>query len=121
MKTTTVSLVLGQNRRSRKPKKVKEAPSSAPPLPDGGTKKSTSANSKTTSSSADELISQLREHVDQGRIFDARSIVHKLIGIEINDPTSSSNLEPVRHLIEEVIAQSEHVKSLLHQLHSDDD
>ena len=120
MKTTTVSLVLGQNRRSRKPKKVKEAPSSAPPLPDGGAKKSTSANSKTASSSADELISQLREHVDQGRIFDARSIVHKLIGIEIEDPTSSSKLEPVRHLIEEVIAQSEHVESLLHQLHSDD-
>ncbi|KAL3795378.1 hypothetical protein ACHAW5_005478 [Stephanodiscus triporus] len=120
MKTTTVSLVLGRNRR-RKPKKVKEAPSFAPPLPDGGAKKSTSATSKTASSSADELISQLRDHIDQGRIFDARSIVHKLIGIEIEDPTSSSNLEPVRHLIEEVIAQSEHVESLLHQLHSDDD
>ncbi|KAL7540131.1 hypothetical protein ACHAXR_009898 [Thalassiosira sp. AJA248-18] len=68
-------------------------------------------------SPVEELSSQLREHINQGRIFDARSIVHKL-NAECNDP---GGLKPVRHLMDEVISQSKHVEDLLHELHSNDD
>ena len=89
----------------------------------GGTDPTSSINGGTTkhTSETDTLISQLRDHLDQGRIFDARSIVKKLHALESKDPSSSPKLEPVRHLMEEVITQSDHVESLLHELHSDDD
>ena len=138
MKTTSASSGRDLKRRigGGKPKKVKGAPPFAmPPPPDDdcGAEQSTSANdgktasssSSAASASADALISKLRYHVDQGRIFDARSVAHELIGgiIEGDDQATPRHLvEPdVRHLVEEVITQSEHVESLLRQLHSDDD
>lgn len=62
----------------------------------------------------DSLIAQLHEHVEQGRIFDARSIVHTLSAFETKDQT-------ILQLMDEVITESEHVESLLHDMHSDDD
>jgi hypothetical protein len=140
-KTTSASSGRGPKRRiGGKPNKVKCAPpfDLPPPSDDCGAEQSTSVNnngktassasssaSASASASADALISELRDHVDQGRIFDARSVARELLGgIEgVFQATSSSpHLEPdVRHLIEEVATQSEHVESLLRQLHSDDD
>ena len=140
-KTTSASSGRGPKRRiSGKPNKFKCAPpfDLPPPSDDCGAEQSTSVNnngktassasssaSASASASADALISELRDHVDQGRIFDARSVARELLGgIEgVFQATSSSpHLEPdVRHLIEEVATQSEHVESLLRQLHSDDD
>ena len=90
---------------------------------------STSATSSSSSSSSsttiDVLVSQLQDHINQGRIFDAREVVHQLERIEKDDTstttTSSSKLKVVQHLMDEVLVQSKHVESLLHQLHSDDD
>lgn len=74
-----------------------------------------------SSSATDTLITQLLEHVHQGRIFDARSIVMKLLAAENEAPQNCSpNLDSVRHVMEEVVAQSQHVESLLSELHSDD-
>ena len=67
----------------------------------------------------DELTAQLHEHVDQGRIFDARSVVHEIHALEGNDVKQLD--EPTQHLLDEVLSQSAHVESLLHELHSDDD
>ncbi|KAL9187984.1 hypothetical protein ACHAXT_006362 [Thalassiosira profunda] len=75
----------------------------------------------TPNSNANALISQLREHDDQGRIFDALSVVRQLGALERKDPSISRELEPVRHLMEETVTQADHVESLLHELHSDDD
>ena len=73
-----------------------------------------SAHIKSNSSNTDKLIAELHEHVEQGRIFDARSAVHKL-------SESESALQPdVKHIMDEVITQSDHVESLLRELHSDD-
>jgi hypothetical protein len=138
MKTTTASSGRGPKRRIGGKKKVKDAPTFAPPPPDDcGAEQSTSANKgKAASSSsaaataaaaaaaADALISELRDHVNQGRIFDARSAAHELIGgIGGGDLATSSSPhlgQDVRHLIGEVVSQSEHVESLLRQLQSDD-
>jgi hypothetical protein len=83
------------------------------------------ASSSSSSTTIDVLISQLKDHINQGRIFDAREIVHQLVNIEKNDTstktTTSSKLKGVQHLMDEVIVQSKHVESLLHQLHSNDD
>mmetsp|Transcript_3855 Transcript_3855/g.6941 ORF Transcript_3855/g.6941 Transcript_3855/m.6941 type:complete len:642 (+) Transcript_3855:71-1996(+) len=89
----------------------------------GGTDPTSSINGDSIkhTSETDTLISQLHDHLDQGRIFDARSTVQKLHALESKDPTSSPKLKPVRHLMEEVVTQSDHVESLLHELHSDDD
>ena len=67
----------------------------------------------------DELTAQLHEHVEQGRIFDARSVVHEIHALEGNDAKQLD--EPTQHLLDEVLSQSAHVESLLHELHSDDD
>lgn len=96
------------------------ATASNPPLTsNAGTKKMPTSTKH--QSATDTLIAQLREHVEQGRIFDARSTVHELQAIESKDPTSSITINTVRHLMDEVISQSDHVECLLHELHSDDD
>ena len=134
MKTTSASSGRGSKRRiGGKPNKVKGAPPFSPPPPDecgaeqststnnGKTASSSSSSSSSAAAAAEALISELRDHVDQGLIFEARSVAHELIGgIEGDD--RAPYLEPdVRHVIEEVVSQSEHVESLLRQLHSDDD
>ena len=69
---------------------------------------------ESNSSNNDKLIAELHEHIEQGRIFDARSVVHEL-------SESESPLQPdVKHIMDEVITQSDHVESLLRELHSDD-
>lgn len=79
------------------------------------------SNPSTSTSKANALISQLREHDDQGRIFDALSVVREIDALEREDPSVSRELEPVRHLMEETVTQADLVESLLHELHSDDD
>ena len=72
----------------------------------------------------DSLISQLREHVEQGRIFEARAAVHKLQVLDSANPTPcspASQIEAVRHLMHDVLAQADHVDTLLRELYSDDD
>ncbi len=92
---------------------------SSAPIDSGGAKSET--HDSDIPSATDVLISQLLDHVHQGRIFDARSIVMKLYAAENEDPiTCTSNLDSVRHVMEEVVAQSQHVESLLSELHSDD-
>mmetsp|Transcript_17546 Transcript_17546/g.31733 ORF Transcript_17546/g.31733 Transcript_17546/m.31733 type:complete len:664 (-) Transcript_17546:287-2278(-) len=75
-------------------------------------------------STIDTLISQLKDHLDQGRIFDARTLVQKLRAFESsssNDPNPTAKFDDaIQQLMEEVITQSDHVESLLHELHSDD-
>ena len=106
-------------RRHRKPKTVTVTSSSSAPIEGGN---SITHTSNAPSSATDGLISQLLDHVHQGRIFDARSIVTKLYAAENEDPThcASRNLDSIRHIMEEVVTQSQHVESLLSELHSDD-
>jgi len=71
------------------------------------------------------LTAELKEHVKQGRIFDARNTALKLRKVmkpnEAEDVVSGrAKLDSVDHIIEEVIEQAEHVDNLLHDLHSDD-
>eukprot|EP00581_Thalassiosira_minuscula_P008458 CAMPEP_0183709370 /NCGR_PEP_ID=MMETSP0737-20130205/5425_1 /TAXON_ID=385413 /ORGANISM="Thalassiosira miniscula, Strain CCMP1093" /LENGTH=655 /DNA_ID=CAMNT_0025937449 /DNA_START=217 /DNA_END=2184 /DNA_ORIENTATION=+ len=117
---------IGIKQRHRRPKEKEMAAHDGDKISDGvdpilEDKVASSNDGAEHKSKTDTLVSQLREHVVQGRIFDARSIVQELNVLEKEDPSSSSSLEPVRHLMEEVLAQSDHVESLLHELHSDDD
>ena len=101
--------------------KLKQATVAASSVPiDSGSAKSKMHDSDIPSAT-DVLISQLLDHVHQGRIFDARSTVMKLYAAENEDHiTCTSNLDSVRHVMDEVITQSQHVESLLSELHSDD-
>jgi hypothetical protein len=97
--------------------------SSSIPPPSQSALLATASSSSSSTTTIDGLISQLKDHINQGRIFDAREVVHQLVRIEKNDTstTISSKLKGVQHIMDEVIVQSKHVESLLHQLHSDDD
>jgi len=75
------------------------------------------------------LITELSDSVEQGRIFDARKVVHQLEKIEKSNYAALTAygeeqiqriLHPIRPVIQEVLAQSSHVESLLHDLHSND-
>ena len=70
------------------------------------------------------LTAELKEHVKQGRIFDARNTALKLQKVmktnEVEDASGHAKFDSVDHIIEEVIEQAEHVDNLLHDLHSDD-
>lgn len=75
------------------------------------------------------LITELSDSVEQGRIFDARKVVHELEKIEKSNYAAHTahgeeqiqrKLHPIRPVIQEVLAQSSHVESLLHDLHSND-
>ena len=116
MVTATKKQRGGHTRRNHKNKKktqknnvVQENVVSPPP-----TSNTKSAHIQSNSSNNDKLIAELHEHIEQGRIFDARSVVHEL-------SESESPLQPdVKHVMNEVITQSDHVESLLRELHSDD-
>ena len=80
-------------------------------------------------SEIDSLISQFRESFEQGRIFDARTLVHQIHAFKKEqkkdtDPEKftsiQSKLRPLQHLLEETLTQSTHVESLLHDLHSNE-
>lgn len=108
---------------SFKRKNPRRADGDVPPPPTPAT--SADAPNNDTSSSAnpiDDLISELKEHMNQGRIFDARTVVHKLQDAEkeqLHCPTTTK-LDPIRPLMSEVLTQSTHVEDLLHDLHSND-
>ena len=90
-----------------------------------GKKKTTPPQSKPADDETNvisDLTAELNEHVFQGRIFDARSVALKLQRVknEVKDASDRAKIESVEHVIEEVIEQSEHVKNLLQDLHSDD-
>jgi hypothetical protein len=127
-KSTTRSAVfaIGAMIRHRKPKHVTAVASSSAPIASGsgsrsGASKTHHDSNAPSSAIIDALISQLLDHVHQGRIFDARSIVMKLNAAEKADPKNCSpNLGSVRHVMEEVLTQSQHVEDLLCELHSDD-
>ncbi len=121
MKTTTTSTGIGTNRlcgggKGGGKKRLIDG-AAPPPRPP-----SLLRDAKTASSTAaDSLIFQLRDHVDQGRIFDARSVARELTTMIGASAGGSDVLDPdVRRLVAEVDTESEHVESLLRELHSDD-
>jgi hypothetical protein len=73
-------------------------------------------------SSVSDLTIELKEHVFQGRIFEARVVALKLksMGNEVSDASARTKIDAIQHIIDEVLDQSSHVDSLLHDLHSDD-
>lgn len=80
------------------------------------------ADETSLKSHASDLCAELKEHVFQGRIFDARVTALKLKSMrnEVSDTAVRTKIESVNHIIEEVLEQAEHVDSMLHDLHSDD-
>ncbi|KAL7547216.1 hypothetical protein ACHAWF_010533 [Thalassiosira exigua] len=92
---------------------IVDSPANQPPSPPNG-------GAETPAADVDALVSDLREHTLQGRIFEARAVVRELRHLEGADPTLSPKLDPVRHLLEETLSHSDHVESLLRELHSDD-
>ncbi len=80
------------------------------------------ADETSLKSHASDLTTELKEHVFQGRIFDARATALKLKNMrnEVSDAAARTKINSVNHIIEEVLEQAEHVDNLLHDLHSDD-
>lgn len=80
------------------------------------------ADETSLKSHASDLTADLKEHVFQGKIFDARVTALKLKSMrnEVSDVAARTKIDSVNHIIEEVLEQAEHVDSLLRDLHSDD-
>ena len=83
-----------------------------------------SADNTSLASRVSDLTAQLKEHVFQGRIFEARATALKLKSMrnEVSDAAARTKIDSdsVKHTIEEVLDQAEHVDRLLRDLHSDD-
>mmetsp|Transcript_16984 Transcript_16984/g.37473 ORF Transcript_16984/g.37473 Transcript_16984/m.37473 type:complete len:531 (+) Transcript_16984:194-1786(+) len=70
------------------------------------------------------LIEEMRQHMEQGRIFEARKIGQRLLAREKKPNTSAyytKKIDPVRGLIDDIYHRAEHVESLLRDLNTDDD
>ena len=74
-----------------------------------------------TSKTVSLQIEEMDEHMEQGRIFEARKIGQRLLARESNSSAYSKRIDPVRGLIEDINLRAEHVESLLHDLNTDDD
>ena len=82
------------------------------------------AAKKTSTSKVDSLIREMEEHLEQGRIFEARKIGQRLLAREKKSNSSayySKKIDPVRGVIEDIRLRAEHVESLLRDLNTDDD
>lgn len=80
--------------------------------------------SKTSTSKTASLIEEMRQHMEQGRIFEARKIGQILLAREKKPNTSAyytKKIDPVRLLIDDIYHRAEHVESLLNDLNTDDD
>ena len=87
-----------------------------------GNPSSNTADEASLASRVSDLSAELKEHVFQGRIFDARATALKLKSMrnEVSDAAVRAKIDSVKHTIEEVLEQAEHVENMLHDLHSDD-
>ena len=73
-----------------------------------------------TAERTNRLIAELKDHVFQGRILEARTAALELNAMKNSVANDATKINSVEQIIDEVLDQADHVGNLLHDLHSDD-